>query len=50
MGKLFFTSDHHFGHDNIIKFCNRPFEDVREMNQVLIERWNKKIKTEAKPK
>ena len=44
MGKLFFTADHHFGHDNIIKFCNRPFSDVREMNQVLIEKWNSKIK------
>lgn len=38
MSKLFFTSDHHFGHANIIKFCNRPFKDVDEMNEVLIER------------
>ncbi len=44
MSKLFFTSDHHFGHANIIKFCNRPFKDVDEMNEVLIERWNEKIK------
>ncbi len=41
--KLFFTSDHHFGHANIIRFCNRPFKDVQEMNKVLIERWNEKI-------
>ena len=44
MSNLFFTSDHHFGHDNIIRFCNRPFADVREMNEALIERWNEKVK------
>ena len=44
MGKIFFTSDHHFGHENIIRFCNRPFKDAREMNEVLIQRWNEKVK------
>jgi calcineurin-like phosphoesterase family protein len=38
--KLFFTSDNHFYHDNIIKFCNRPFANAKEMNAVMIERWN----------
>ncbi len=46
MSKIFFTSDHHFGHRNIIKFCNRPFENVEEMNQVMIDRWNEKVKPE----
>lgn len=40
MSNLFFTSDVHFGHSNIIKFCNRPFASVEEMNEGLIERWN----------
>lgn len=44
MNQLFFTSDHHFGHENIIKYCNRPFENAREMNEALIQRWNEKIK------
>ena len=44
MSNIFFTSDHHFFHTNIIKFSNRPFADVDEMNQVMIERWNEKVK------
>lgn len=39
----FFVSDTHFGHHNIIKYCNRPFKDVDHMNQSLIERWNKVV-------
>ena len=34
--KIFFTSDTHFGHANIIRFCNRPYRDVNHMNQELI--------------
>lgn len=41
--KLFFTSDTHFGHENIIKYCNRPFKNVFEMNQVLVDNWNKVV-------
>jgi calcineurin-like phosphoesterase family protein len=41
--KLFFTSDTHFFHANIIKYCNRPFDNPREMNEELIKRWNEVI-------
>ena len=40
---LFFTSDLHFCHKNIIRFCNRPWSTTEEMNEGLVERWNKKV-------
>lgn len=40
---LFFTSDTHFDHANIIRYCNRPWDTVEEMNEGLVERWNAKV-------
>jgi calcineurin-like phosphoesterase family protein len=40
MGKLFFMADEHYGHANILKFCNRPYETVHEMNKDIIQRHN----------
>jgi calcineurin-like phosphoesterase family protein len=41
--KIFFVSDTHFGHVNILEFCNRPYKNVEEMNHCLIDNWNKKV-------
>ena len=37
---IWFTSDLHFNHDNIIRYCDRPFADVDEMNRALINNFN----------
>ena len=37
---IFFTADTHFCHSNIIHSCERPFDDVDEMNLALIKNWN----------
>lgn len=42
----FFTSDLHFGHTNIIKYCNRPYSTVDEMNEALIANWNEVVPEE----
>jgi len=41
--KIFITADHHFHHKNIIEYCNRSFKTVEEMDNVTIEKWNKKV-------
>lgn len=41
---IWFTADPHFGHANIIKYCNRPFADVDEMDDALIRNWNSCVK------
>lgn len=41
--KIWITSDLHFGHKNIIQYCNRPFQSVPEMNQALLEELRSKV-------
>lgn len=38
--KVWFTSDLHFWHKNICKYCNRPYESLDEMHQAIIANWN----------
>jgi calcineurin-like phosphoesterase family protein len=40
MSTIFYTADTHFGHEAIIRHCNRPFATVEEMDEALIEKWN----------
>ena len=39
----FYTSDLHLGHKNVLKFDNRPFKDLNEMHEAIIENWNSVI-------
>lgn len=41
---IFFTSDTHYGHGKIIQYCNRPFNSVPEMDEELVQRYNKVVK------
>lgn len=40
---IWFTSDLHLSHFNVIKYSNRPFSSVQQMNEELIKRWNNKV-------
>ena len=44
--KIFYTADLHLGHENVIKFCNRPFANAGEMNEALIKNWNEVVTDE----
>jgi calcineurin-like phosphoesterase family protein len=39
-----FTSDLHFGHEGVIRYCDRPFTNLEEMHETLVSRWNECIK------
>lgn len=42
--KLWLTADQHFYHTNVIKFCDRPYKSVAEMNKALIDNFNSVVK------
>ncbi len=43
MKKVFFSSDYHLNHTNIIKYSKRPFAIVEEMNEAIISRYNSRV-------
>jgi calcineurin-like phosphoesterase family protein len=44
MPNIWCTADFHFGHSNIIRYCNRPFRSVEEMDQSILDRLNASVK------
>ena len=44
--KKFYTSDLHLGHKNIIRYDERPFKNLDEMNETIIANWNKTVSSE----
>lgn len=44
--KLFFTSDEHIGHENIIRYVNRPYRDTDEEMRDFIHRHNAKVRVD----
>jgi len=43
MRKIYLISDTHFGHENIIQFCGRPFKDAALMDEALVTAWNETV-------
>ena len=43
MAHIWFTADFHFGHANIIRYCDRPFSSIAEMDAEIIDRLNSSV-------
>lgn len=44
MKEIWFASDMHFGHNNILSYCNRPWGTVEQMDEALVDAWNQSVK------
>jgi calcineurin-like phosphoesterase family protein len=43
----FFISDPHFDHVNILRYANRPFRSVEEMNDTILRRYNEVVRDDS---
>lgn len=41
--QIFFVSDLHLDHARIIRYCNRPFNSKEEMNNTIVNNWNRTV-------
>lgn len=44
MPDIWFTADFHFDHNNILRYCDRPFSNVQEMNRAILDNLNRRVK------
>lgn len=44
---IFFTSDWHIGHENVLEYSNRPFDDCDAMHKTLVRRFNATVPKDA---
>lgn len=42
----YYIADPHFGHANVIRMAQRPFESVEAMDQAMMDHWNKRVTNE----
>ena len=40
---IWFTSDTHFGHENVLKFTDRPWETIWQMNDAIVDSINGRV-------
>ena len=40
---IFYIADMHFGHENVLRFDNRPFQETAPMDDMLIQNWNARV-------
>ena len=40
---IWFTSDTHFGHENVLKFTDRPWETIWQMNDAIVDNINGRV-------
>lgn len=43
---IYYISDMHFGHNNVMQYDNRPFDNIMQMDEALINNWNARVSDE----
>ena len=43
---IYYTADLHLGHENVIRYCDRPFSNAEEMGEAIVSNWNSVVREE----